>query len=56
MDLMREATITQDINYQLHVLNKTSERSMSIDTIVALISFASALQQVLLLPWIQYNN
>ena len=47
MDLMREAVLLlQDINYQLHALNKTSERSMSIDTIVALNQLsASALQQ-----------
>lgn len=37
MDLMREAVLLlQDINYQLHELNETSERSMSIETIVAL--------------------
>lgn len=37
MDLMREAVLLlQDINFQLHQLNQTSERSMSIETIVAL--------------------
>lgn len=37
MDLMREAVLLlQDINYQLHQLNQTAERSMSIESITSM--------------------
>lgn len=47
MDLMREAVLLlQDINYQLHQLNQTTERAMSIDSITSLSQLGNITQQM----------